>query len=98
MHKASFDPGLTQQFSAPVSRIINHDGTFNVRRRGGTWRDFHPYLQLINMGWTPFFATLFVGFVIINTAFAAAYSAIGLTHLQGISAPTPAAGFLEAFS
>ena len=54
MEKPSFDPGLTQQFTVPLRRVINQDGTFNVHRRGTTWRDFHPYLHLINLGWTGF--------------------------------------------
>src|SRR5215471_4879322 len=97
MEKPSFDPGLTNQFSAPLSRMINRNGTFNVRRRGDTWRDFHPYLHLINMGWTPFLAVLFAGFVVLNTVFAAAYWAIGLEQLQGIDTRNPAARFLDAF-
>ena len=97
MQKPSFDPGLTQQFSAPLSRLINRDGTFNIRRRGGTWRDFHPYLHLINMSWPAFLATLFVGFLIVNSAFAAAYYALGTSQLQGITAATPVGRFLDAF-
>ena len=97
MQKPSFDPGLTQQFSAPLSRMINQDGSFNVRRRGGTWRDFHPYLRLINMGWLPFLVTLFLGYLTVNTIFAAAYYALGTNQLQGIMAPTPGGRFLDAF-
>jgi inward rectifier potassium channel len=97
MHDPSFDPGLTQQFSAPLARMINHDGTFNVRRRGGTWRDFHPYLHLINMGWTPFFALLLLGYLVVNTIFAAGYYALGTRQLQGITAQTSAGRFLDAF-
>lgn len=97
MQNAGFDPGLTQQYAAPLTRMINHDGTFNVRRRGVTWRDFHPYLHLINMGWAPFFAVLFFGYLVVNTLFAAGYYALGTHQLQGITAPTSAGRFLEAF-
>jgi inward rectifier potassium channel len=97
MHNPSFDPGLTEKFSAPLTRMINRDGTFNVRRRGGTWRDFHPYLHLINMGWTPFFAVLFLGYLVANTIFAAGYYAIGTSQLQGITARTSGGRFLDAF-
>jgi inward rectifier potassium channel len=97
MHNPSFDPGLTEKFSAPLSRMINRDGTFNVRRRGGTWRDFHPYMVLINMGWTPFFAVLFLGYLAANTLFAAAYYALGTNELQGITAGTSGGRFLDAF-
>jgi inward rectifier potassium channel len=97
MDKVSFDPGLTQQFSAPVTRIINPDGTFNVRRRGSTWRDFHPYLLLINMSWPLFLIVLFLGYLVTNTIFAAAYYAIGTDQLQGINEPTAGRRFLETF-
>jgi inward rectifier potassium channel len=97
MQRPSFDPGLTQQFSAPLSRMINHDGSFNVHRRGGTWRDFHPYLHLINMRWPAFLATLFFGYLAVNTLFAAAYFAIGTEQLAGITGATPGARFLDAF-
>ena len=73
MEKPSFDPGLTQKFTGPVRRTINQDGSFNVRRRGTTWRDFHPYLHLIDMSWPSFFLVLFAGYVLVNTAFAVAY-------------------------
>src|ERR1041384_3450148 len=97
MQNPSFDPGITQQFSSPVTRIINPDGTFNVRRRGSTWRDFHPYLLLINMSWPKFLAVLFLGYVVINTLFAAVYYAVGTDQLQGIDAPTPTRRFFETF-
>jgi inward rectifier potassium channel len=97
MQKVSFDPGLTQQFSAPVTRIINPNGTFNVRRRGSTWRDFHPYLLLINMSWPLFLIVLFLGYLVTNTIFAAAYYAIGADQLQGINEPTAGRRFLETF-
>ena len=97
MQKPSFDPGLTQQFSAPVSRIINPDGTFNVRRRGVTWRDSHPYLQLINMNWAAFLFTIFLGYLTVNTMFALLYYAVGVEGLQGADAPTAAGRFANTF-
>ena len=54
MQKPTFDPGLTQQFTGVLQRSINKDGSFNVYRRGVNWRDFHPYLQLLNMNWLHF--------------------------------------------
>jgi inward rectifier potassium channel len=97
MQKPSFDPGITQQFSAPLSRIINPDGSFNVHRRGGTWRDFHPYLLLINTGWLNFLVILFLGFVVVNTFFASLYYAVGVDQLQGAGAPTAAGRFANTF-
>jgi inward rectifier potassium channel len=97
MQRASFDPGLTQQFTAPFRRVINKDGSFNVHRRGETWRDFHPYLQLINMGWAGFLAVLFAGYMVINTIFAGIYYAVGTDQLQGTDAPTAAGRFINTF-
>ena len=97
MRKPAFDPGLTQQFTAPFRRVINQDGSFNVHRRGGTWRDFHPYLHLIDMGWAAFLAMLFLGYVTVNTLFAVAYYALGTNQLQGADAPTAFGRFLNGF-
>ena len=97
MQSPSFDPGLTQQFTAPFRRIINKDGTFNVHRRGGTWRDFHPYLQLINMSWPAFLGSLFLGYVAINTIFATLYFCFAPHGLTGIDAPNALSRFLSLF-
>jgi inward rectifier potassium channel len=83
MRKAAYDPGLTQKFTSPLSRVINKDGSFNVRRRGGTWRDIHPYLHLVNMSWASFLATLFLGFLVINSIFAVTYYLLGPGELAG---------------
>jgi len=97
MKRPGYDPGLTQQYTGRLRRVINPDGTFNVRRQGTTWRDFHPYLHLINMSWPGFLASLFAGYLVVNTFFALVYSAVGLDQLQGIDATTRTGRFLEAF-
>jgi len=97
MHNPGFDPGLTQQFTAPFRRVINRDGSFNVHRRGVTWRDYHPYLVLINMSWAGFLWSLFLGYTLVNTLFAAAYFALGPGQLAGGYAPTAAGRFLNCF-
>jgi inward rectifier potassium channel len=97
MENSKYDPGITQLYSAPVSRIINRDGTFNVRRRGATWRDAHPYLLLINMGWCRFLWVVFLGYLIVNTMFAVGYYALGPGQLVGADAPTAARRFAYTF-
>ena len=87
MQTPTYDPGLTQQFAGPLRRIINKDGSFNVHRNGTTWRDFHPYLQLINMSWPRFLGALFLGYLVVNTLFAAAYYWLTPGQLQGAAAP-----------
>jgi inward rectifier potassium channel len=97
MQKPAFDPGLTQKYTGNFRRVINKDGTFNVRRRGATWRDFHPYLHLINMGWVPFFGMLVLGYLVVNTLFALAYFGLGPGHLTGADASTESGRFLNDF-
>src|ERR1035438_4790178 len=82
MQNASFDPGLTTQVIAPLRRIINKDGQFNVHRRGTTWRDFHPYLHLIILSWPRFLGALFLGYLVSNCLFAVVYYAIGPDQLD----------------
>lgn len=97
MKKVSFDPGLTQQVIAPFRRVINEDGSFNVHRRGTTWRDIHPYLHLINMSWAKFLAFVFLGYVVVNLLFAGIYCNLGPNQLDGVEASTAFAHFLKAF-
>jgi inward rectifier potassium channel len=97
MRKPAFDPGLTERFTGRFRRVINKDGSFNVRRRGANWHDFHPYLQLINMSWPAFLGTLFVGYVLINTVFATLYFLFADGQLSGAEAPTAAGRFFNVF-
>jgi inward rectifier potassium channel len=97
MQTPSFDPGLTKQVIAPLRRIVNENGQFNVRRRGTTWRDIHPYLHLVSMSWPRFLAVLFLGYVAVNTMFAGVYFALGPDQLAGAGAPTEWGRFLNAF-
>src|SRR5208283_5055254 len=97
MEKPSFDPGLTQKFTGPVRRAINRDGSFNVRRRGTTWRDFHPYLHLIGMNWAAFFLVLFAGYVLANLVFATVYFYLGPGALQGVDGSTEWRRYVDDF-
>jgi len=97
MQKATYDPGLTTQVIAPLRRIINKDGQFNVHRRGTTWRDFHPYLHLINLSWPRFMGALFLGYLLSNCLFAVVYFALPPDQLSGANAPTAWGRFLNDF-
>lgn len=97
MQKPTFDPGLTQQYTGVLKRAINPDGHFNVRRTGVTWRDFHPYLYLINAPWPVFVGIIILVFLIANVVFGALYMWIGIEHLKGAEAPSTSAQFWNAF-
>jgi inward rectifier potassium channel len=97
MEQPAFDPGLTQQFSSRLRRAINKDGSFNVRRRGASWRAFHPWLALVNMSWLGFAATLSVMWLVVNTFFAFVYFRLDPNELQGVMVSTPWHRFLDDF-
>jgi inward rectifier potassium channel len=98
MSKPAFDPGFTEQYRGNLSRIINPDGKFNVHRRGTTWRDFHPYLFMINASWQVFSALILAAYFITNLLFALVYYyGVGLQHLHGVEADTLFRSFLNAF-
>src|SRR5436853_352017 len=97
MQKAAFDPGLTQQFTGSLRRVIGKDGSFNVLRRGANWHDFHVYLHLINMRWPLFFGVVVGAYFLVNTLFAFVYYWLGPGQLQGGDASTDSARFLSAF-
>jgi len=97
MDQPTFDPGLTQQDTGVLKRAINKDGHFNVRRTGTSWRDFHPYLYLINVSWPAFLGIVALLFLIVNTIFAGLYVAIGLEHVKGTEAPSEWLRFLNTF-
>ena len=97
MEKPSFDPGFTEKYRGQLRRIINPSGQFNVRRRGATWRDVHPYLFMINASWTMFWFLIFGAFIIANLLFALIYMKIGVQHLQGAETATALDRFMSAF-
>jgi inward rectifier potassium channel len=97
MEKPTFDPGLTQKYTGALRRTINKDGTFNVHRRGATWRDVNAYLYLINVPWPVFLGIIFAAYLAVNTLFALVYYALGENQLQGAAAPTELAHFLNSF-
>ena len=90
---ATLDPGIGEKFSQRTKRAINHDGSFNVRRRGGPGRH-DPYQWLILMGWWPFMGVVVAFFGLLNLLFALLYLALGPGALAGAA---PGAGAGEAF-
>lgn len=97
MQQPSFDPGFTQQATGILRRAIDKDGSFNVVRRGGSWRDVHPYLYLINASWPVFLGFVVIAYVAVNVVFAAVYFALAPAQIQGTDAPLPLGRFLNDF-
>lgn len=97
MAKPSFDPGLTQQYTGNLRRAINKDGSFNVERRGTSWRNIHPYLHLINVSWPVFLSLVMAAYVVVNTIFALIYFSLPVGEVQGVQTSSKWARFLDDF-
>ena len=82
MTSPSFDPGLTQQYTGPLLRAINKDGSFNVRRRGLTRLAGSVYMHLVNLSWPRFCGLVFLAYMLVNVLFAALYTVLGSAALR----------------
>ena len=79
-------------------RLLNRDGSFNVRREGlRFWESLSAYHYLLTISWPRFFTIVVVAFLATNAVFAVIYSLAGEGALSGLHATTSAGRFAEAF-
>jgi inward rectifier potassium channel len=79
-------------------RLLNPDGSFNVRRTGlGFLDSFAPYHLLLTTSWRGFLAAVTVAYLALNLLFAGAYLACGPTALIGAGASTMGGRIGQAF-
>lgn len=96
------DPNLDLGFGSVLSRetprLLNRDGTFNVRREGlGPWERLNFYHYSLTMSWPRFLVIVGAGYFLTNAIFALAYMACGPHAVAGITATTTFGRFLDAF-
>jgi inward rectifier potassium channel len=97
MKQQPFDPGITQSYDGRIRRIVNRDGSFNVRRHGRRLHDFHFYQFFIQLSWPAFFAVVLAAFLAVTVAFTGLFFAVGIGGLQGIPAGTSIERFFQVF-
>lgn len=79
-------------------RVINKDGSINVKRIGiPFFRTADNYHRLITMSWGKFWLLVLTGYITANVIFAFIYVAIGGHNLEGSEGTTPLGSFLDAF-
>ena len=79
-------------------RLLNRDGTFNVRREGlRFWQSHSAYHYLLTISWPKFFALVVLSFLGANAFFAMLYTAAGDGALTGTHANTIHGRFVEEF-
>ncbi len=79
-------------------RLLNPDGSFNVRRTGlGFWATFTPYHLLVTMSWPRFLGLSAASFMAVNFLFGVVYWALGPEALLSPGADRFGGAFLQAF-
>lgn len=84
--------------SESTTRLLNRDGSFNVRRKGlGWWRSQSAYHTALEMSWPKFLIAATTGWLAINVVFAIAFLACGPDALVGASPSQLGGSFARAF-
>ncbi len=93
MSKQFNDLGL----GTKVKRLVNRNGSFNVKRIGLGFSTINMYQDLIKMSWTKFLTLVTLSLFAINGFFAGIYYLIGTTNFIGMSHESLADEILQCF-
>jgi inward rectifier potassium channel len=92
------DLGFGTQINDPDTRLLNRDGSFNVKREGGTfWSRLNLFNRLIVCSWGRFLWLIVVFYLTLNLIFAGIYEIVGIENLQGSDLSSPGSRFMDAF-
>lgn len=97
VNKKTQDPGTGTHYTYNSKRVINKDGSFNVKKVGLNLTTRNTYQTLIKMSWTKFFIIIFTFLFAINALFALIYTIIGIHELSGVERSHFFAEFLQAY-
>jgi inward rectifier potassium channel len=91
--------GFGANSSVEGGRLVNADGTNNLRKRGvPLWQRISLYHSLLRMKRTNFLLTIFFFYTAINLFFAMLYLLTGVDHLSGVDGGASAfEKFMDAF-
>ena len=73
----TLDPGLGEKFNARTQRLVNRDGSFNVRRLGPAWVRGDWFHYWVSLSWPRFLGAVLGWFTVMNIIFALGYLALG---------------------
>lgn len=92
------DLGLGSKENPTGKRIINHDGSFNIVKKGIPFLEsFNFYHYLVTISWTKFIVIVFSGYLLLNAVFGLIFYLAGVEHLSGVIASSEFEKYLEAF-
>ena len=91
------DLGFGTTAAEALARLINRDGSFNVRRNGlSFFTTFSSYHYLIQISWWKFNALILISYILINAFFGAIYFAIGTGGLNGVDGVSLSERYLQS--
>jgi inward rectifier potassium channel len=96
MRKHIKDPGFGYASSEKPNRLVNPDGSFNMKHVNKQFSFSELYTYLISMPWWLFFTLVFVGYIIVNLFFAFVYYVVGIEQLT-LQSVNAFQDFLNAF-
>ena len=82
MFRQAQDPGLGEKYFKHTKRIINKDGSFNIKKTGGGLSSLNAFHYMINISWMKFLLIVFAGFIFVNFIFAILYQIAGIENLS----------------
>lgn len=92
------DLGFGTKPTVNNQRIMNRDGSSNIRRTGlKFFRTTDTYDKLIKLSWTKFGLLILVSYILINMIFASAYLYLGIENIEGAQGKTSTEHFWDAF-
>jgi len=92
------DSGFSSTTDQQPDRLINQDGSLNVKRTGlGFFTHFSVFHELIRMKWWKFNLIVLFSYLIINVFFALIYLGIGVEGLNVKNTDSETNDFLNAF-
>lgn len=92
------DLGFGTQVHDLNTRLLNRDGSFNVKRSGGTfWSRLNIFNRLVVCSWGKFFTVVISFYLLLNFIFAGIYEIVGIENLQGADLGSRGSRFMDAF-
>ncbi len=89
------DPGLGTLYNSEIKRMINPDGSYNIRRRGALRGIKDLYKYLIELSWWMFLLHTLFYYLVINSIFSVLYLMVGIDGISGTNPDIP--DFFDAF-
>src|SRR5688572_28307812 len=90
--------GFGASANAQGSRLINRNGSFNVKRKGlSIGSRLNIYHELINMNWGKFVLLILLSYTFINICFAMIFLGVGMEQIEGDQGLTGIDHFWDAF-